>query len=192
MRNDAELILALKRRQQTALATVFERFADKIYRLAVSLLHDEQQADGVVQDTFLALIEGIDRFEGRSDLGTWLYRIAYNECMMRLRNSRPTLELDALDEPDAMPTHFVDWSGLPDSVVESSEAVDEMERAIARLNPELRACFLLRDVDELSTAEAAQILGITEGACKVRLHRARLALREMLAVYFEERMRARK
>lgn len=137
----------------------------------------------------MALIEQIDRFEGRSAIGTWLYRVAYNECMMRVRSIRPVVEIDALDEPDSMPTHFVDWSAVPDAVIESGEAADEMERAITRLKPELRACFLLRDVDELSTAEAAHILGITEGACKVRLHRARLALREMLASYFEERVR---
>lgn len=190
MSDDAALIAALKQRSPDALAMVFEQHADKIYRLAVSLLHDEQQADGVVQNTFLALIEHVESFEGRSSVSTWLYRVGYNECMMRLRRVRPDIELDEAGESEAaMPISFVDWQGIPEQVIGSSEAAAEMEHAIAGLKPELRAAFLLRDVEELSTAETAHVLGIQEGAVKVRLHRARLALREKLATYFEERVR---
>jgi RNA polymerase sigma-70 factor (ECF subfamily) len=181
------LIAALRQRDGEALALVFERYADKIYRLAVNLLHDEQQADGVVQNAFLALIEHIDRFEGRADVGTWLYRVGYNECLMRLRAVKPAVELDGMEE-DTMPGIFIDWGGVPDQIIGSREAADEMGRAIAALKPDLRAAFVLRDVEELSTAETAQILGISEAAVKVRLHRARLALRECLAAYFEERI----
>ncbi len=188
MPDDNHLIEALKRRDSTALATLFEQYADKVYRLAVNLLHDEQQADGVVQNTFLALITHADGFEGRSSIGTWLYRVGYNECMMRVRSARPQVELDALDEPDAMPTQIVDWSGVPESVIDSEEASDQMERAIKALKPDLRSVFILRDVEELSTAEVAQILNLTEANVKVRLHRARLALRESLSGYFAERV----
>jgi len=186
--DDSHLIEALKRRDSTALATLFEQYADKVYRLAVNLLHDEQQADGVVQNTFLALITHADGFEGRSSIGTWLYRVGYNECMMRVRSARPQVELDALDEPDAMPTQIVDWSGVPESVIDSEEASAQMERAIKALKPDLRSVFILRDVEELSTAEVAQILNLTEANVKVRLHRARLALRESLSGYFAERV----
>jgi RNA polymerase sigma-70 factor (ECF subfamily) len=185
-----DLIAALQRRDPAALATLFERYADKIYRLGVSILHDEQQADGVVQNTFLALIKHADSFEGRSSVGTWLYRVGYNECMMRLRSVRPDYELDALPEADTMPATFVDWSAVPDQVIGSAEAASEMERAIASLKHDLRVVFILRDIEGLSTEETAQTLGITPGAVKVRLHRARLALREKLAVYFEERVRS--
>lgn len=188
MPDDSHLIDALKRREPDALATLFEQYADKIYRLALSLLHDEQQADGVVQNTFLALITHAADFEGRSSIGTWLYRVGYNDCLMRVRKQRPQVELDALDEPEAMPTQFVDWAAVPEQIIESDEASTEMERAIQALKPDLRSVFILRDIEELSTADVAQILNLTEANVKVRLHRARLALRESLAGYFAERI----
>ncbi len=183
---DKDLLAALKRREPEALEKVFERFSDRIYRLAISLLHDEQQADGVVQNTFLALIENIDRFEGRSHIGTWLYRVAYNECMGRLRRIRPDMSLDNLDDDAPMPNVFFDWQELPEEVLHSAEVREQIEQAVEALSPALRAVFMLRDVEELSTKETAEALGISEAAVKVRLHRARLALRERLAGYFEE------
>lgn len=190
MSDESALIARLQQRDPAALAELFERYADQIYRLAVSMLRDEQQADGVVQDTFLALIERAPTFEGRSSIGTWLYRVGYNECLMRLRRVRPDdIELDAV-EPEALPTHFLDWGAVPEAIITGAEAADQMEQAIAQLKPDLRAVFTLRDIEGLSTSETAQILGISEGAVKVRLHRARLALRELLATYFEERVRA--
>lgn len=180
------LVAALKRRDPDALAAVFEAHADKLYRLAANMLRDDISADGVVQDTFIRLIERVDSFEGRADIGTWLYRVAYNECMMRLRRQRPHLELDAIDEEGFMPANFSDWRDLPESAVSSSEAAAEMQQAIASLSPALRAVFLLRDVEGLSTQETAQALGLSESAVKVRLHRARLHLRERLAAYFDD------
>lgn len=190
MNAEPDLLAALRRRDPAALEALFERYADRIYRLAVSILHDEQQADGVVQNTFLALIRHADSLEGRSSVGTWLYRVGYNECMMRLRSARPDFELDALPDEDTMPACFVDWSAVPDRVIDSAEAAGEMERAIASLKHDLRMVFILRDIEGLSTEETAQTLGITPGAVKVRLHRARLALREKLALYFAERVRS--
>jgi RNA polymerase sigma-70 factor, ECF subfamily len=186
MTDDPRLIDALKQRDQNALAVVFERYADKIYRLASSLLQDEQQADCVVQDTFLALIEHIDTFEARASIGTWLYRIAYNTAQGRLRVNRPNMGMEELEEGDIMPNALIDWQRVPDQIISSDEAQVEMMQAINRLSPALRDVFLLRDVEELSTQETAHILNISEGAVKVRLHRARLLLREFLATYFEE------
>lgn len=183
-------IEALKRRDPDALAAIFDRYANRIYRLAVGMLHDEQQADGVVQDTFIKLIERIDAFEGRADIGTWLYRVAYNECLGRLRREKRHRS-DTLDDlpEDTLPAHFVDWGSLPETALADTEAQAHMQAAIAALPPSLRAVFTLRDVEELSTRETAQALSISEGAVKVRLHRARLALRESLAAYFEEYVR---
>jgi RNA polymerase sigma-70 factor (ECF subfamily) len=182
------LVSALKQRDPEALATLFECYADKIYRLAVGLVHDEQQADGIVQDTFLALIKHIDRFEGRSLISTWLYRVAYNESLMCLRRQHPDINIDELDD-GVMPDCMIDWHTIPEKVMSSTEAAREMECAIASLSPSLRAVFTLRDIEECSTYETAEILGISEAAVKVRLHRARLALRERLSVYFAERAR---
>ncbi|GAB4522842.1 MAG: RNA polymerase sigma factor [Anaerolineae bacterium] len=186
MMDETDVLAALRRREPEALAMVFEQHSNQIYRLAMSLLHDDQQADGVVQNTFLALIEHIDRFEGRARLGTWLYRVAYHECIGRLRKAKPHVNVDDMEEGDFMPACLVDWESLPEQTIASQEAMTAMESAINNLPPTLRAVFTLRDVEELSTRETADILGISEAAVKVRLHRARLALRERLSTYFEE------
>ena len=185
MDDERALVNSLKRRDPDALAAVFERYSDKIYRLAVRLLQDEQQADGVVQETFLALIGAVDRFEQRAQISTWLYRVAYNECMSRLRKQRPHVELDHVEDWQLMPTALIDWQMLPENVLSSGEALAVMDDAIAQLNPKLRAVFTLRDIEELSTQETADVLDISASAVKVRLHRARLFLREKLAAYFE-------
>jgi RNA polymerase sigma-70 factor (ECF subfamily) len=189
--DEQALIAALKRRDPAALAIVFDRYADKLYRLAAGLLNDEQQADGVVQNTFLALIEHVDSFEGRASIGTWLYRVAYNEAMSRLRRARPHVDWETVDDADAddvMPVCLVNWDSVPEVVTSSHEALEQMQQAVASLSPALRAVFLLRDVEELSTRETAESLNISQATVKVRLHRARLALREQLAIYFEERV----
>ena len=185
--DEAALLTGLRQRDPAALSAIFEQNADRIYRLAVGLLHDEQQADGVVQNTFLSLITHAETFEGRSSIATWLYRVAHNECLGRMRGNQRIAEMAVDDEPDDgfMPSCLVDWDAVPETS-NSHEASEEMARAINSLKPELRIVFLIRDVEELSTDETAQALGISVGAVRVRLHRARLALREKLASYFAE------
>lgn len=184
MQEEQHLISRLQQRDSGALSQVFDEHADQIYRLAISLLHDEQQADGVVQETFLSLIKHIDRFEGRASIGTWLYRVAHNECMGRIRRAKPHTSIDDMSE--IMPDNFTSWETIPDRVMHSQEAIQQMDDAIATLSPALRSVFVLRDVEGLSTSETAEALEITESTVKVRLHRARLLLREKLANYFEE------
>ncbi|MCB9437228.1 MAG: sigma-70 family RNA polymerase sigma factor [Anaerolineales bacterium] len=184
--NERALLEALRARDPNALTILFERHADSIYRLALRLLNDEAMADGVVQDTFIAVIEHIDGFEGRATISTWLYRVAYNNAMGRLRKARPHLDLDEATAGYCIPEAFIDWETIPERTLSSTEVKAELDRAINALNPNLRAVFLLRDVEELSTEATAHVLGISEGAVKVRLHRARLALREQLAGYFME------
>lgn len=187
MSDEQALIAALRQRDSAALAEVFATYSDKIYRLAVSLLHDETTADGVVQDTFLSLIEHIHTFEERASLATWLYRVAHNHAQTRLRRQRPQVDVEAWDGDDLpLPEKLIDWNTLPESLLTSEEAMSQIMAAIGTLNPTLRVVFILRDVEELSTEQTAEALGIQPGAVKVRLHRARLALREQLAGYFEE------
>ncbi len=187
MSDEQALIAALRQRDPAALAEVFAAYSDKIYRLAVSLLHDEQTADGVVQDTFLTLIEHIQTFEERASLATWLYRVAYNHAQTRLRRQHPQVDVDDWDSDDlTLPAKLIDWNTVPELLLTGEEAMGQIMAAIATLNPTLRAVFVLRDVEELSTEATAEALGIQPGAVKVRLHRARLALREQLAGYFEE------
>lgn len=185
----AELLTRLRQRDPEILAALFAQYADPIYRLALRLLHDSTQADDVVQETFLALIERIDRFEGRSRVHTWLYRVAYNAALMRLR-ARSSESIEEADEGWSLPSALIDWKSLPEDVLSHSEAAETMDSAIAALSPSQRAVFTLRDVEGLSTHETADALGMNEPAVKVALHRARLALRERLSAYFIERGRA--
>jgi RNA polymerase sigma-70 factor (ECF subfamily) len=185
---NSELLTALRAGDPLALAALFDAHADKLYRLALSLLRDPVEAEDIVQETFVKLMTRLEQFEGRARLETWLYRVAYNASLDRLRRKRSDPLPD--DEPEAdaesvpMPQSFVDWSATPEAALLGAEAGAALEAAIQQLPESLRAVFLLRDVEGLSTEEAAEALGLSVAATKVRLHRARLALRERLAGYF--------
>ncbi|MCA9953966.1 MAG: sigma-70 family RNA polymerase sigma factor [Anaerolineales bacterium] len=180
--DEPRLLAALRQRDGQAFAALFEMYSDKLYRLSLSLLKDETAAEGVVQDAFLRLIERLDQFEGRSSLGTWLYRVAYNLSIDRLRQRKPelTLEDEAGDGRLPLPIHIVDWTQWPEQLLTDAEITAELDKAIAALPEKFRVVFVLREVEGLSTEETAQITGLTLSATKVRLHRARLFLREQL------------
>lgn len=186
--DEAELVLALKAGDQAAYAELVERFSSTIYNLALRMMGDRHEAEEVLQETFISAFRAVNRFEGRSMLGTWLYRIAYNAALMRLRKRRlPTTSIDEpiwTDEGDEVPRQLVDWRGLPDDLAQSGEFRVVLDAAVATLSETLRSVFVLRDIEGLSTAEVAEVLGLTETNVKVRLHRARLALREKLSEYF--------
>lgn len=185
---DRELLERIRARDISACDDCVRIHSHAIYRLALRLMRDPADAEDVVQETFLSAFKGIDRFDGRSGLSTWLYRIAFNAAMMRLRRRRPEfVSVDRADEQDEdlpIPEAMVDWCLLPEQELVRSEAREEMERAIGELPPKLRAVFVMRELEELSTEETAQALGLSEQAVKTRLHRARLLLRERLSSYF--------
>ena len=189
MLDEQQLLAALRHRDPAAFNQLFETYSDKIYRLAVGLLENEAEAEEVVQDAFMRLFERLDQFEGRSKLGTWLYRVAYNLCQDRLRKRKPIspLILDFGDDDTIpIPTIFVDWGRLPEHILSATEINTELNKAISTLPPKLKAVFMLREVEGFSTQESADVLDISISAAKVRLHRARLLLREQLANYFAE------
>jgi RNA polymerase sigma-70 factor (ECF subfamily) len=192
MLDEYALIESLRRCESDSFTRLFEAYSDRIYRLAVRFLNDPTESEEVVQDTFLTICEKIDSFEGRSKLSTWIYRIAANHALMRLRSRKrlgPSLDDESSDEGEAiMPGLLNDWSQAPESITANTESIAEMEHAVAELPDTLRTAFVLRDLEELSTEEAAETLGISTGALKVRLHRARLLLRERLSAYFAERV----
>lgn len=192
---EAELLEGLRRGDPAAYRQLVELNSANVYSVALKILGDEQEAEDVLQETFLSAFEAIDRFEGRSKLSTWLYRIGYNASLMRLRK-REQITTFSLDQPlygedDSVETvsrHLVDWSAMPDELLLSAEARQEMDQAIAELPETLRSTFVLRDIQGLSGAETAEVLGITVQAVKNRLHRARLHLRDRLAEYFVEKV----
>ncbi|HYO89321.1 MAG TPA: sigma-70 family RNA polymerase sigma factor [Candidatus Limnocylindrales bacterium] len=187
--DEQALLTALRKRDAAALTTLFEAYSNPLYRLAVGLLHDDQAAEDVVQSAFVTLIQHIGHFDGRASIRTWLYRVAYNDCLQRLRGPVVVEDVDAWDEAEFMPPTLIDWGALPEAIVSGAEAQAQMLHAIGRLTPALRAVFTLRDIEGLSVRETAESLGLSEAAVKVNLHRARLSLREQLTGYFDERVR---
>lgn len=183
---------ALRAGDRTEFARLVDTYYTPIYRLALKMLANEQDAEDVLQTTFLKAIQNIHEFEGRSSLSTWLYRIAANEALMLLRRKRPQVSIDQEpEEPDdglLMPEQFTDWCCLPEQEFATLEAKKQLDQAIQKLPEKLRVVFLLRDIEGLSIKETSEALNLTETAVKTRLLRARLALREQLSVYFSERI----
>jgi RNA polymerase sigma-70 factor (ECF subfamily) len=181
--------LALLRRAQTGDFIAFEglvgRLQGRVYGVAYRILGQAQDAEDVVQQTFLSLIEHIDTFRGESAVATWVLRIATNFALKHLRKKRglPTVPIDNQDESfDAVPhpEYIAQWRETPDRLVERAELRNLLDRAIAELDDKYRVVFVLRDIEEMSTDETADALGLSISNVKVRLLRARMQLRERL------------
>jgi len=173
---------------------LIDAHSNQIYRLALKMLNNPQDAEDVLQNTFLKAFQNINNFEGRSKISTWLYRIATNEALMIIRKQRPEVniseESDENDNDINSPVQFIDWCCLPESEMVSSESKVELDNAIHRLSEALRIVFILRDIEGLSIQETSKILNLTETAVKTRLLRARLNLREQLSAYYGDRLLA--
>jgi RNA polymerase sigma-70 factor (ECF subfamily) len=187
---DRALLERIRQGDKSACAECIDRHAPGVYRVALRLMDgNAAEAEDVMQETFLSAFRSIDRFEGRSGLSTWLYRIAHNAALMRLRRVEPLTT--PVDGPELageagvpVPRQLFDWCCLPEQDFETQEARQELERAIGDLPEKLRAVFVLRELESLSTEATAEALEISPEAVKTRLHRARLWLRERLAEYF--------
>jgi RNA polymerase sigma-70 factor (ECF subfamily) len=186
---EQELAERIRAGDKTACAECIELHAPAVYRLAFNMLGDEAEAEDVTQETFLNAFAAIDRFEWRSGLGTWLHRIAHNQVLMHLRKRQPLfVPIDAAEDDDQVqtPRQLFDWCCLPDKDFETAEAQAELRAAILEMPEKLREVFVLRELEGLSTEDAAAVLDLSVSNVKVRLHRGRLWLRERLAAYFTE------
>lgn len=193
--NGSPSLEALRAGDRAEFARLVELYGDSLYRLAFRLLGNQQDAEDVLQETFIKVFRHIGSFDGRSSLSTWLYRIATNEALMALRRRKPLVSVDEPVEDEEglqAPLQIVDWCCVPERELMSSEALAHLDSAIAALPDSLRVVFILRDIQGLSTRETAEILDLSETAVKTRLSRARLRLREDLSAYFGERMAERK
>ena len=173
-------------------AKLINAHSDQVFRLALKIIGNEQDAEDVLQNTFLKAFQKIGTFEGRSNVSTWLYRIATNEALMIIRKQKPEVNIAELSNEDneeiESPIQFIDWCCLPENELLSEETRVAMDNAINELSDALRIVFILRDIEGLSIQETSQVLNLSETAVKTRLLRARLKLREQLSTYFGERL----
>jgi len=181
--------LPLFRRAQTGDFAAFEslvaQLQGRVYGVAYRILGHAQDAEDVVQQTFLSVIEHIDGFRGESAVATWVMRIATNFSLKVLRKKRGllTVPLDTADESFAdvpHPQYIAEWRESAESHLDRAELRELLDRAIAELDDKYRVVFVLRDIDEMTTEETAEALGLSISNVKVRLLRARMQLRERL------------
>jgi RNA polymerase sigma-70 factor, ECF subfamily len=187
--DEAALLTGLRSRERLACTCLLKRYAPPLYHLALRLVGDPDEAEDVLQEAFIRACDHVAEFEGRSGLGTWLHRIVMNTALMHLRRRNPSvLRLDEPQDDGAADLAARLTDGLPGPGEEalSAELRANLERALLALPDTLRATFVLRDLEGLSTREAAAALGITESALKVRLHRAHQSLRAALAPYLRQ------
>ena len=193
MSNNTNIDLeALQRKDKQAFAQLVDQNSTRIYRLALKMVGNEQDAEDVLQNTFIKAFNNIQNFEGRSKVSTWIYRIAVNESLMILRKRKKGITHNdeglEMDNGDLLPKQIIDWCCLPEKELMSSESRTMIKVAIKTLSDANRAAFLLRDVEGLSTRQTAEALDISESAVKVRLMRARMQLREELTSFFAEKI----
>lgn len=188
-REDEHLLVAAAKSGDTAaFEELVSRYERKIFRLTMNITRNREDAEDAMQDAFLKSYSHLKNFQGDSRFYTWLVRIAANEALMRLRKRRPNQF--SLDEPiegdeELMPREIQDWGPGPEQRFAQTEMREILSSVIDELEPEYRTVFVLRDIEELSTEETADAIGISVPAVKSRLLRARLKLRQKLNRYFQ-------
>lgn len=185
--DEATLVAAAKAGDPSAFETLVNRYDRKIFRLAQNITQNAEDAEDVMQEAFLKSYEHLPEFQGNSRFYTWLVRIAVNQALMKLRKRRPnlvSLDQEIETEDDFMPREVEDWGPTPEERYVQTELRDILSRVIGELEPGFRVVFQLRDMENLSTEETAEVLGLSVPAVKSRLLRARLKLRQRLNRYF--------
>jgi RNA polymerase sigma-70 factor, ECF subfamily len=181
------LVAAAKSGDISAFETLVSRYEHKIFRLTQNITQNREDAEDAMQEAFLKAYEHLGEFQGNSRFYTWLVRIAVNQALMKLRKRRPNqVSLDEeVDTGEDMVTREVeDWGPSPEERYEQTELSQILSTVVGELDPGFRIVFQLRDIEELSTEETAEALGLSVPAVKSRLLRARLKLRQKLNRYF--------
>jgi len=189
--DEAPFVAQARKGDDRAFAELVKRYEAKIFRLAQHITQNREDAEDVLQETFLRAYEHLDQFQGNSKFYTWIVRIAVNQALMKLRRRRTDKSV-SLDESidtgeDTVTREIAAWDEDPEQRFSREELGEILDSAIQTLAPAYRSVFLLRDVDDLSTEETAEALGLSVPAVKSRLLRARLQLREKLTRYFKRK-----
>jgi RNA polymerase sigma-70 factor (ECF subfamily) len=188
-----DLVEALKRKEADAFEQLIARHGAMLYRVALRLMGQREEAEDILQETLLRVHQSIHTFDGRAALTTWLYRIVVNTSLIRLRSKPQPQEIlpdtvgPLYTEDGDHADEVADWALPPEQVLLRQEALNVLRQGIERLPESYRAVYVLAEVEGLPHQEIAGILDLTVGAVKTRLHRARLFLRGLLADYFAER-----
>jgi RNA polymerase sigma-70 factor (ECF subfamily) len=185
---DLDLLRRARQGEFAAFEALVTRYQRRVHGLAWRILSQRQDAEDVVQATFLSVLEHLDSFREESTVSTWLLRIATNHALKVLRKRRglPTVPLEKATDPDddcgglPHPDYIARWREGPEELAQRAEVRHLLDQALAELDDKYRVVFVLRDVEGFSVRETAEALGLTEATVKVRLLRARLALRERL------------
>ena len=192
---DEELVgMFVDGRDEDAFNELVNRYSDKVYRLAYRITNNQNDAEEILQEVFLILIEKLSTFRKESRFSTWLYRVASNASFMYLRNQKRSREKEtSLDDYKPYNDYGVlegveerDWSGRPDSQLLSAEGTQLIEKAISELPEEYRVVFHMKDIERLTSKEIAKALGLSVPAVKSRVLRSRLFLRDKLSEYYSE------
>jgi RNA polymerase sigma-70 factor, ECF subfamily len=189
--NDLELVHASKNGDVAAFERLVNRYDRKLLRIAQNVTHNREDSQDAVQEAFLKAFQNLSQFREESQFSTWLIRITVNQSLMKLRKQRRVREV-SFEEPvqadqEMIPREIRDWAPNPEQLYWASELRDILIKALKDLRPILRAVFVLRDIEGLSTDQTAEILNLSQPAVKARLWRARLRLRERLNRYFSNR-----
>lgn len=186
---DAQLVPLLKAGESTAFEEILRRYEAKVFSLVRGLTRNDSDAQDALQDTFLSVYQKIGTFKGRSSLSTWIYRVAVNAALMKIRKRKHDDRAVPIDEylPEFDGAGHVvalpDGAPLPDRVLLNKELARYLKESIQALPPDDRAIVILRDQEGLSNEEVAAVMNLSVPAIKSRLHRARLYLRERISRY---------
>lgn len=197
-RAEMQLVAALRRGDEAAFATVVERYHRSLLCLARTFTPDTALAEELVQETWLALVRGLDRFEARSSLKTWLFHVLSYQAQRRIKREARTIPFSDLDGPTVDPGRFdppgtewaghwsealPDWEETPEERLLAAETMVCLDGLIATLPERQRQVIILRDIEGLSAADACSVLQIPDATQRLLLHRARARVREGLAAY---------
>ncbi|MFP4599129.1 MAG: RNA polymerase sigma factor [Persicimonas sp.] len=187
--SDEELVERAQDGEYDAYEEIVRRYQDKAFRLAFSLMKNESDAHDVVQEAFLNMYRKLATFKGQSKFGSWMYRVVTNAALMRLRKQKRRSEVPVEDEEadlredDYYVTSVPEWRVRADEAVENRELRQKIIDAVDELPPKYQTVFLLKEVEGLQLKEIAEVLDLSVGGVKSRLHRARLHLRATLEPY---------
>ncbi|HTS10896.1 MAG TPA: sigma-70 family RNA polymerase sigma factor [Candidatus Limnocylindrales bacterium] len=185
--DEGALVAAAQSGDVSAFETLVGRYERKIFRLTQNITQNREDAEDAMQESFLKAFEHLPEFQGNSRFYTWLVRIAVNQALMKLRKRRPnqvSLDEDIDTGEETIPRDVEDWGPSPEERYEQAELSGILSGVISELDPSFRIVFQLRDIEELSTEETAEALGLSVPAVKSRLLRARLKLRQKLDRHF--------